>query len=124
MYNLTVNEADTFFVGDGAWLVHNCSDDISVQRWENEGGFIPSAHIDPDRVFRGLGDLTVDEAKQIQSVADDIGEEIWVVGGVAQNRRTARSDIDYVVSTSQRAIQLWNEKRLPFGSDHHSTLPF
>ncbi len=23
MYNLTVNEAHTFFVGDGAWLVHN-----------------------------------------------------------------------------------------------------
>jgi hypothetical protein len=26
MYNLTVDEAHTFFVGDGAWLVHNCAD--------------------------------------------------------------------------------------------------
>jgi hypothetical protein len=25
MYNLTVDEAHTFFVGDGQWLVHNCS---------------------------------------------------------------------------------------------------
>jgi hypothetical protein len=25
MYNLTVAEAHTFFVGDGQWLVHNCS---------------------------------------------------------------------------------------------------
>ncbi len=25
MYNLTVDEAHTFFVGDGAWLVHNCN---------------------------------------------------------------------------------------------------
>lgn len=24
MYNLTVDEAHTFFVGDGDWLVHNC----------------------------------------------------------------------------------------------------
>jgi hypothetical protein len=24
MYNLTVDEAHTFFVGDGEWLVHNC----------------------------------------------------------------------------------------------------
>jgi hypothetical protein len=26
MYNLTVDEAHPFFVGDGAWLVHNCGD--------------------------------------------------------------------------------------------------
>lgn len=26
MYNLTVEEARTFFVGDGQWLVHNCAD--------------------------------------------------------------------------------------------------
>lgn len=25
MYNLTVAEAHTFFVGDGQWLVHNCN---------------------------------------------------------------------------------------------------
>ncbi len=25
MYNLTVEDAHTFFVGDGQWLVHNCS---------------------------------------------------------------------------------------------------
>ena len=25
MYNLTVDEAHTFFVGDGQWLVHNCA---------------------------------------------------------------------------------------------------
>jgi intein/homing endonuclease len=24
MYNLTVDEAHSFFVGDGQWLVHNC----------------------------------------------------------------------------------------------------
>jgi len=26
MYNLTVAEAHTFFVGDGQWLVHNCGE--------------------------------------------------------------------------------------------------
>ena len=26
MYNLTVDKAHTFFVGDGQWLVHNCPD--------------------------------------------------------------------------------------------------
>jgi hypothetical protein len=25
MYNLTVDQAHTFFVGEGRWLVHNCS---------------------------------------------------------------------------------------------------
>jgi hypothetical protein len=25
MYNLTVDEAHTFYVGDGDWLVHNCT---------------------------------------------------------------------------------------------------
>lgn len=28
MYNLTVDEAHTFFVGDGQWLVHNQDDDL------------------------------------------------------------------------------------------------
>jgi hypothetical protein len=33
MYNLTVDEAHTFFVGDGQWLVHNCADRLTtVQR--------------------------------------------------------------------------------------------
>jgi hypothetical protein len=29
MYNLTVNEAHTFFIGDGDWLVHNCKVKVS-----------------------------------------------------------------------------------------------
>jgi hypothetical protein len=29
MYNLTVDEAHPFFVGDGAWLVHNCADVVT-----------------------------------------------------------------------------------------------
>ncbi len=32
MYNLTVDTAHTFFVGEGQWLVHNCGDLISPQR--------------------------------------------------------------------------------------------
>ncbi len=32
MYNLTVAEAHTFFVGDGAWLVHNCGGLIAGTR--------------------------------------------------------------------------------------------
>jgi hypothetical protein len=31
MYNLTVDEAHTFFVGDGQWLVHNCPSKARVQ---------------------------------------------------------------------------------------------
>ena len=34
MYNLTVAEAHTFYVGDGDWLVHNCGDvDDAVPKW-------------------------------------------------------------------------------------------
>jgi hypothetical protein len=36
MYNLTVDEAHTFFVGDGEWLVHNCGDQLELpgREWQ------------------------------------------------------------------------------------------
>ncbi len=35
MYNLTVNEAHTFFVGDGEWLVHNAKKCIAGGRYKD-----------------------------------------------------------------------------------------
>ncbi|MBV6396581.1 MAG: hypothetical protein HFACDABA_02181 [Anaerolineales bacterium] len=40
MYNLTVDTAHTFFVGEGQWLVHNCGgqnliDDIAQKEMKN-----------------------------------------------------------------------------------------
>jgi RHS repeat-associated protein len=48
-----------------------------------------------DEIFEGLGDLTAEEARQIQRVVDEAGQPLWVVGGVAKGERHAGSDIDY-----------------------------
>ncbi len=68
MYNLTVDEAHTFFVGDGQWLVHNCSAQIPKYDRSAFGDLDPDVR---DAVFkrddytcaycrqRG-GDLTID----------------------------------------------------------------
>ena len=39
MYNLTVAEAHTFFVGDGQWLVHNACRKYAPTRKHEKGGW-------------------------------------------------------------------------------------
>jgi hypothetical protein len=47
MYNLTVDEAHTFFVGDGQWLVHNCgptsAEDIALATGQKSEGCVTHA---------------------------------------------------------------------------------
>jgi hypothetical protein len=56
------------------------------------------------------GDLTSDEVRQIQSVVNEAGRPLEVVGSAAKGSRAARSDIDYVVppSSMQYYQQLQN----------------
>ncbi len=54
MYNLTVDEAHTFFVGDGQWLVHNAGCDIDWEYALRNAG--------------DLGDVKLWRAQQLPSV--------------------------------------------------------
>ena len=36
MFDLTVATAHTYFVGGHQWLVHNCGENISTDRWDLE----------------------------------------------------------------------------------------
>jgi len=46
MFNLTVDEAHTFFVGDGQWLVHNCNPTIENARVIDN----PPGVVDPNTI--------------------------------------------------------------------------
>jgi hypothetical protein len=52
MYNLTVDEAHTFFVGDGAWLVHNTNGPCDIP--ENALGNLGN---DADAIVHNLDTL-------------------------------------------------------------------
>ena len=41
MYNLTVDEAHTFFIGDGDWLVHNCGDGTMLRPGDMPDHLLP-----------------------------------------------------------------------------------
>jgi hypothetical protein len=101
MYNLTVDTAHTFFVGEGRWLVHNMC-----------GG--------------RLGDLTPDEISQIQQVVDEAQRPLEIVGSTAKGTRrnpgsnlpigkgaNTRSDIDYLVPPGNHPYYRGLEGRLP-----------
>jgi hypothetical protein len=105
MYDLTVEDVHIFAVGEGAWVVHNCGKgeaETEVGRWEDDGGALGGPYAQEaldvqikEEIYGGLGDLTVEEAMQIQSVADRVGGDSYVVGGVAKGLRDEYSDIDY-----------------------------
>ena len=52
MYNLTVDEAHTFFVGGGQWLVHNLGLDITSKHTVNPEDIVDTgaAWVGPDRI--------------------------------------------------------------------------
>lgn len=60
MYNLTVADAHTFFVGDGRWLVHNsCLDDFLSKVTDGRGrnvGHYKGTVADADEIFHKLID--------------------------------------------------------------------
>jgi len=66
MYNLTIDTAHTFFVGEGQWLVHNAC------------GY-------SDEWFEGLGDMPPESAKAFQEAVDKVDSgDVYVVGGYAK----------------------------------------
>jgi hypothetical protein len=70
----------------------------------------------------GLGDLTTAEVAQIQSVVNQAGRPLSVVGSAASGSRTALSDIDYVVSPGSMSYFEGLESQLP-GLDSHGIIP-
>jgi len=80
MYNLTVAEAHTFYVGSGQWLVHNCDD-----KWAEISGVVRDALKSKGNAGRGLI-AEVDAPTIAESwvgtgyrvTKDAKGNEIWV----------------------------------------------
>ena len=58
MYNLTVDEAHTFFVGDGQWLVHNCADASGVHLYSQD---------DYDALKQFVEEIKIQNAERIQA---------------------------------------------------------
>jgi len=55
MYNLTVADAHTFFVGDGEWLVHNCGSIVTGTYKElRSAGLKDAHHIFQDAAMRDI----------------------------------------------------------------------
>jgi hypothetical protein len=61
MYNLTVDEAYTFFVGDGEWLVHNLCDTLVLETAEDGSVFAYGRDdVTGETVGLGLGQVNQD----------------------------------------------------------------
>jgi hypothetical protein len=71
----------------------------------------------------GLGDLTVSEVRQIQSVVNQAGRPLEVVGSAARGARNAASDIDYIVPPSSSKYFEGLESRLPSLDPKHGIIP-
>ena len=70
----------------------------------------------------GLGDLTVGEVNQIQSVVDAAGRPLDVVGSAANGARTAASDIDYTTANANFDYFEGLQDRLPAIDPEHGLL--
>jgi len=71
----------------------------------------------------GLGDLTVGEAKAIQSVVNEAGRPIEVVGSAARGARTPLSDIDYVAPPNSIKYFEGLQHKLPGIDPNHGIIP-
>jgi RHS repeat-associated protein len=76
----------------------------------------------PDEAFEGLGDLTLEEARQIQKVVEEAEQPLWVVGSAAKGSRGPTSDIDYYFDFSLGQPR-FDTRKLP-GIDWHGILGF
>jgi hypothetical protein len=77
MYNLTVDQVHTFFVGDGQWLVHNADGPCSslflkyASFRRNAAEQIANGHSKLDHADSFIGAITnAERADQVQSVID------------------------------------------------------
>jgi hypothetical protein len=70
-----------------------------------------------------LGDLTPSEVQQIQSVVNQAGRPLEVVGSAARGARRATSDIDYLVPPSSLRYYEGLQGRLPGIDPEHGIVP-
>ena len=75
--------------------------------------------------FPVSGDLTRSEVRQIQSVTNEVGRPLHVVGSAARGQRRLESDIDYVASPSsmERFMVDGIQDRLPGIDPSHGIVP-
>jgi hypothetical protein len=73
MYNLTVDQVHTFFVGEGQWLVHNSSCGEFAKTLEDGSGILAS--VDKDGVFWTV--LEVNPASKGQGVGKGLYNEAF-----------------------------------------------
>jgi len=69
-----------------------------------------------------LGDLSLSEIEQIQSVVEEVGRPLWVVGSAARGARRAGSDIDYTTGGASVQGFVRAEGRLPGRVGPHGVL--
>ena len=101
MYNLTVDTAHTFFVGDGQWLVHNCPDGI-------RGAPV------------GKGDLggpsagkPVTPAQRLKALKDNITNgHFWCTNCGYENTDALHFDVDHIIPKSQLGNTTSNNLRV------------
>jgi hypothetical protein len=70
-----------------------------------------------------LGDLTASEIQRIQSVVNEAGRPLEVVGSAARGNRTIKSDIDYVVPPSSMRYYDGLQGKLPGVDPKHGIIP-
>jgi hypothetical protein len=70
-----------------------------------------------------VGDLTTDEIQQIQSVVNEAGRPLEVVGSAARGNRTPASDIDYLVPPSSMRYYDGLQGKLPGVDPKHGMIP-
>jgi hypothetical protein len=69
------------------------------------------------------GDLTPDEIGQIQSVVNEAGRPLEVVGSAARGARAPKSDIDYVIPPSSMRHFEGVQEKLPGIDPKHGIIP-
>jgi len=74
-------------------------------------------------VKHNYGDLTVDEIQQIQSVVNEAGRPLEVVGSAARGARKAKSDIDYVIPPASMPYYKGLQEKLPGVDPAHGIIP-
>lgn len=75
-----------------------------------------------DAAGTGLGDLTAEEVEQIQSVVDEAGRPLDVVGSAARGGRNPASDIDYTTANANHQEFGDLARRLPGIDPDHGLL--
>jgi len=78
VYNLTVDEAHTYFVGDGAWLVHNAchthgNNNIDYRRRKSTNDILSEAPDGTVRVGRWMGQTEYDDMITTGKVQERLG---------------------------------------------------